>query len=504
MNKHERLTLIAAVLGSGMAFLDGFIVNIALPTIAANLHTDYSGLQWIVDGYLLTLSALILIGGSLGDIFGQKRVFQLGVISFAVASIACGISPNIETLTISRILQGIAGALLVPSSLAVINTNVSEARRGKAIGIWTAFSAIFPAVGPLIGAILIPISWRLIFFINIPLALATLYFVNAGVTKKEQTSARRKIDYVGGFLAVAGLAGTTYGLIEGPAHGWSQAALYSIILGLAAIITFVVYESRAKAPMLPLSLFKSRNFSGANLATLAMYAALGGLLFAVTLYLLTAMGYPPFAAGLAFFPVTVLLFFFSGKTGELSARIGPRIPMTVGPLIASLGFLLMLRIDPSHNNYFLYVFPSAIVFGLGLVFTVAPLTTTVMTSVSKDHSGVASAVNNAVARFASLIIVAFLGVVAAQATATALSNSNMALSAKSTSTVQHAVAAGLKDADKQALPAPERDAVAAAASDAQRTTYADSVLLCAALAAAAGVISYVVVRNPAKPQPRAE
>jgi EmrB/QacA subfamily drug resistance transporter len=497
MTKHERLTLIAAILGSGIAFLDGFIVNIALPTIATSLHTGYSGLQWIVDGYLLTLSALILIGGSLGDIFGEKRVFEIGVIAFAAASLLCGLSPTIGVLTAARILQGAAGALLVPASLAVINTNVADPRRGKAIGIWTAFGAIFPAIGPLIGALLIPVSWRLIFLINIPLAIVTVFVINAGVSSVKREGKRTPIDYVGGALAFAGLACTTYGLIEGPAHGWSAASLTALVLGLASLVTFLVYESRTPNPMLPLNLFKSRNFSGANLATLAMYAALGGMLFAITLYLLTALHFSPLAAGFAFFPVTVIMFLFSGKSGELSAKIGPRLPMTLGPLVAALGFFLMLRISPSHRNYVLYILPSALFFGLGLVFTVAPLTTTVMTSVDKKHSGVASAINNAVARFASLIIVALLGVLAAQAASSALAQAGN-LSSGTAQVVQHSIAAGLKDSELATVPQSERTAAAQAVSTAQRQTYTSSILLCATLAAAAGLISFITVRNPKK------
>jgi EmrB/QacA subfamily drug resistance transporter len=498
MSKHERLTLIAAILGSGIVALDSTVVNIALPAIAGGLHSDYSGLQWVIDGYLLTLSALILIGGSLGDIFGQKRVFEWGVIGFAAASVACGLAPTIGLLTAGRLLQGIFGALLVPSSLAIINTTFAPERRSSAIGTWTAYGGIFVAIGPLIGGLLIGLSWRWIFLINLPLALICLYVIRQAVTDPKLMGNRPSVDVIGGMLAVSGLGATTYGLIEGPAHGWLPLALPALILGLIALMVFIPFERKHPAPMLPLSLFRSRNFSGANLTTFGMYAALGGGIFSIVLYLQTAVGYSPIAAGLAFLPVTIMMFLFAGRAGALSGHYGPRLFMTFGPIISSVGFLLMLRISPSSGNYFTQVLPAALIFGTGLVLTVAPLTATVMASAAVEHSGIASAVNNAVARVAGLLIVALLGVVVATQTTHSLNSSPINLSTESVRVIHQGIAAGLKRSELTIVPEPQRSAVTAAVNSAQRGTFVYAILLNSALAFAAGLVAFVTIRNPRK------
>lgn len=478
--------------------LDSTVVNIALPTIAINLHTQYSGLQWIIDGYLLTLSALILIGGSLGDIFGQKRVFEWGVIGFGAASLACGISPSIEILTISRMVQGIFGALLVPSSLAVINTTFAAERRSRAIGLWTAYGGIFVALGPLIGGLLIGLSWRWIFFVNVPLAVLCLAIIRNAVLDPKHTGKRTPIDIIGGTLAVTGLAATTYGLIQGPADGWRNSSLLFLLAGLLIMCAFVLYERMIKYPMLPVSLFKSRNFTAANLMTVGMYAALGGTVFSVILYLQSAVGYTPIEAGLSFLPVTVIMFFFAGRIGALSGRLGPRLFLTTGPIIASIGFLAMLRVDPQHNNYFIYILPATLIFGCGLVLTVAPLTTTVMSSMPDTRSGIASAINNAVARLAGLLVIGFLGVFVASQTTHSFNTSRVHLSNKSVAIAEQAIAGGLKKSALAPLEADQRAAVKTTVRETQRGIYVNSMILSAILAFSAGIIALATIRNPRK------
>jgi EmrB/QacA subfamily drug resistance transporter len=500
MTKREKFTLIAAILGSGIVFLDGTVVNIALPAIAHGLHTDYSGLQWVVDAYLLTLSAMILFGGSLGDLFGQKRIFTIGLIGFGAASLLCGIASNITILTIARLLQGALGALLVPSSLAVINTTFDRERRPHAIGIWTAYGGIFTAIGPLIGGVLIALSWRWIFLLNIPLILACFYAINQGVTdpSHEQNSGRR-LDTAGGLLAVIALGGITYGLIEGPAHGWTSLSVGSIAVALAALIAFLVYEHRHHDPMVPFGLFRSRNFTGANLATLAMYAALNGALVSVILYLQTALHYSPLAAGLSFLPVTLLMFLISSKMGALTAKYGARLFMTIGPLMAAVGFLMMLRITPEHHNYFSDLLPAVITFGLGLSITVAPLTATVMGSVQEHNSGIASGINNAAARIAGLLMIAALGVVVASQTTHFISLQKQKLSNQSVETISQSIASGLDNASLQKLPVAQRPAVTTTVAQTQRGLFAYAIAINAGLAAAAGVISWILIRKP-KPE----
>jgi len=496
MTKVERFTLIAAILGSGIVALDSTVVNIALPTIARTLHGGYSSLQWIVDGYLLTLSSLMLMAGSLGDIYGQKRIFELGVAGFGVTSLLCGLAPSTDLLTLGRLLQGVFGALLVPSSLAVINTTFSSAGRGRAIGTWTAYGGIFVAIGPVIGGLLINLSWRLIFLVNIPLAIACLFVIRQCVVDPKSTTTSRSIDYVGGLLAAAGLGAATYGLIDGPAQNWRPQTVGALALGIIMLAAFVVYERFATHPMLPLHLFGSRNFTAANLATLAMYAALGGAIFSVILYLQSAIGYVPLAAGLTFLPVTVLMFLFASKAGSLSGRFGPRFFMSAGPITASFSFLLMLRVTPTTSNYLLYVLPATLVFGIGLVLTVAPLTNTVMSSVDRSHSGIASAVNNAISRIAGLLIIAFLGIIVAAQTTQSIDASGVSLSAPAVSVVHVAIASGTKHGELAALPINERTAVASIVASSQRSIFTQSMLVDAILAFLAGIISLILVVNP--------
>lgn len=404
--------LIATILGSAIVILDGSVVNLALPKIASNLHAGFSALQWISDGYMLSLSALILLGGSLGDILGRKKVYLTGVVGFGICSLLCAIAPNATTLVIARFLQGIAGALLVPGALSIINTNFPKESRGTAVGLWTGWSSTAVIFAPPLGGVILDVaSWRWIFLINIPLVI--MCFILAKPSIKESADHRtRRVDVWGSILAASALAGLTYGLIQGPVDHWSPLTIMSLLAGALLSGIFVWFESRAKDPMVQLSLFRSRNFTGSNIMTFAMYGALGGFFFALVIYLQTRMGYSSVKAGLSTLPVSIIMFFLAGKMGGLSAKYGARRFMTIGPLLCAIAMTSLFFLQPG-DSYALHVMPGIILFGLGLATTVAPLTTTVMASVDETQSGIASGINNAVSRAAGLIVIAILGLLGA-------------------------------------------------------------------------------------------
>ncbi len=411
-SKAGRWLLAVSVLGSGMAFLDGTVVNVALPDIGRDLGASTSALQWILNGYLLTLASLILLGGSLGDRYGRRRIFIAGVALFTFASLLCAVAPSVELLIVARLIQGVGGALLTPGSLALLEASFRPADRARAIGAWSGLGGVAGALGPLLGGYLIgAISWRAIFFINLPIGAFVIWAGARHVPESSDPTATGRLDLSGALLAALGLGGTTYALIEAPGQGASAAVLVTAIGGVAAIVAFFVGEHRSKNPMLPLGIFASRQFSAANGVTFVVYAALGGVFFLLVSFLQISMGYTPIEAGAASLPVTALMLVFSARSGALAQRIGARIPLTVGPLIIAAGLLLMLRINPG-DSYLSAILPAVLVFGAGLTLVVAPVTATVLAAVDSSHAGVASGVNNAVARVAGLLAVAVLPVVA--------------------------------------------------------------------------------------------
>jgi EmrB/QacA subfamily drug resistance transporter len=401
-----RWLIAVTVAGSGMAFLDGTVVNVALPKIGEDLNASTSALQWILNGYLLTLASLILLGGSLGDRLGRRRIFKLGVVLFTLASLLCAIAPTVELLIVARLIQGVGGALLTPGSLAIIEASFRPADRARAIGAWSGLGGVATAFGPLLGGWLIAaISWRAIFLINLPIGVFVWLAASRHVPESSDPTATGKLDLAGAGLAAIGLGGTTYALIEAPEGGKTAAVVATAAIGVAALVGFFVREHRATAPMLPLSIFRSRQFSAANGVTFVVYAALGVVFFLLVSFLQISMGYTPIEAGSASLPVTFLMLVGSARAGELAQRIGPRIPLTLGPLIIAAGLLLMTRINPG-DTYIADVLPAVLVFGIGLTLVVAPVTATVLAAVDSSHSGIASGVNNAVARVAGLLAVA--------------------------------------------------------------------------------------------------
>ena len=402
--------MLVTVLGSGMAFLDGTIVNVALPTIGRDLHASTSSLQWILSGYLLTLSSLILLGGSLGDRFGRRRVFVIGTCMFTGASLLCALAPSAELLIGARLAQGVGGALLTPGSLAMIESSFRHEDRARAIGAWSGMTGVATALGPLLGGYLIgAVSWRAAFLINLPLGVLVVAMAHH-VPESRDTELRGGLDFKGVALAALALAGSTYALIEGPQGGAAVVTAVAGAVGVAAFVGFLIAERRSAAPMLPLDIF-SRQFTAANLVTFVIYAALGGVFFLLVAFLQISLGYSPIAAGAASLPVTLLMLCLSPSSGTLAQRIGPRFPLTAGPLLVAAGMLLMTRIEPG-DSYVASVLPAVIVFGVGLTLVVSPVTATVLAAASDRYSGIASGVNNAVARVASLLAVALLPLIA--------------------------------------------------------------------------------------------
>lgn len=407
--------LAATILGTSMAFIDGTVVNVALPALQSAFHATAIDVQWVIESYALFLAALLLVGGSLGDHFGRRRIYCAGVTIFTLASIWCGIAPSVSQLIAARAVQGIGGALLVPGSLAIITTSFPKEERGQAIGIWSAFTSITAAIGPVMGGWLIEhVSWRAVFYLNVPIAIAVLALTFRFVPESRDAKSAKELDWVGAVLATASLGGIVYGLIESSSHGFgNKMVLTALAIGVVASVLFYVVEAWHKNPMLPLALFRSMDFSGANLLTLLLYAALSGLFYFLPLNLIQVQRLSATAAGAALIPFTLIMFGLSRWAGGLVARYGARLPLIAGPMIAGAGFALFLRPGAS-SNYWTMFFPAVVVLGFGMTVTIAPLTTTVMNAVDERWAGIASGVNNAVSRTAGLLSIAVFGIVMLQ------------------------------------------------------------------------------------------
>ena len=410
MEGKPRWSLVVAILGSTMAFVDGTVVNVALPIMQKSLGGTVSQMEWIVEAYAVLLAALVLVGGALGDRLGRRRVFLVGVTLFSIASMACGLAPSALFLILARAVQGVGASLLVPGSLSLISAAYSKEERGGAIGTWSSTTAIMSALGPVLGGWLVGhASWRWLFFINVPIGVIVVVIALTHVRETRDEDADHHTDIPGATLAIIGLGAIVLGLVEAPRLGRTT-VIGLVVAGIAILVVFVIVEAKSKAPMVPLSLFASRTFSGANALTLLLYAALGGAFFFLPFDLIQVQHYSPAAAGASLLPLVVLISVMSPFAGKLVKRFGARALLTVGPLFASGGFVL-LSMAGSGGTYVTTIFPGAVVLGFGMGLTVAPLTTAVMGAVSEHHTGAASGVNNAVARAASVLAIAALGVV---------------------------------------------------------------------------------------------
>ena len=480
-------------------FIDGTVVNVALPAIRSDLHAGLATQQWVVGAYLLTLGSLILIGGSLSDLFGRRRVFTLGVLAFGATSILCAVAPTAALLVAARGLQGAAGALLVPSALATIIDTFPEDERGAAIGSWTAWGGVATLVGPLLGGFLVQVSsWRLVFAISLVPVAGTLYLLRRHVPEHLDQSVHRHVDFAGALLCAVGLSGVVFALIEQPDRGFGHPLVaVSLVAGVIALVLFVLRERRARDPMLPLELFRRRNFAVGNLATLTIYAGLGAATFFLPIYLQQVADYRPLAAGFSLVPVTIVMFALSRRFGALADRLGPRLFMGVGPLVAGAGLLLLLR--AGHDApYMSTVLPSALLFGIGLSITVAPLTAAVLAGVEDEHAGVASGVNNAVARVAGLLAIGAVGAVVAAQFGSTLDDrlAGARLDARARSAVATARSRPLSVDEASRLPPPERATVHAALEDASVRAFRVGMGAAALLVVLGGAVSALGIVNP--------
>ena len=510
MIRSQRLVLIASILGSFVAFLDMAVVNVALPAIRRDLGGGISVQQWIVDAYLLTLGSLILVAGSLSDLFGRKRVLASGLVGFAGASVLCAAAPNVETLIAARGLQGVAGALLVPSSLALIIANFEGPAQGKAIGTWTAWTGIAFILGPLVGGALVDAaSWRWVFAINVLPVAATLWVLGR-VRPEARATDRNPVDLVGAGLCAAGLGGVIFALIERPGRGWGAPAIYLPLAGgLIALVGFCWYERAAARPMLDFGLFRNRNFAAGNLATVTIYAGLTASTFLLTVFLQQVAGYRAVVSGLALLPVTVIMFALSPVFGRLAARHGPRLFMTMGPITAAAGFALMTRLDATAR-YLTQLLPGVVVFALGLAATVAPLTAAILGGVDERHAGIGSAINNAIARVAGLLAVAAIGGIVAARFASSIDREAVAgragdaparafLAEARRRPFDTSLPARLRSGSAEAEPAKRMKAILNQASGDALHAGLWSIT---ALLTGGGLISAVGIRNPTAPAKR--
>jgi EmrB/QacA subfamily drug resistance transporter len=499
----KRGALMAAILGSTVVAVDATVVNVALPTIADDLGGGLAGQQWVANAYLLTLSSLILVSGSLSDLYGERRVFTLGVAGFGVTSLLCALAPTVELLVVGRALQGVSGALLTPASLAIIVAVFPASERGAAIGSWTAWGGIGYLIGPLIGGQIVDsVSWRWVFAINVPLVLITLVLSSRYVPEaRAREDERPTLDVAGALLCALGLAGISFGLIEQPVLGWSDPAVYvPLVGGVLMCAVFVAYELRAPAPMLPLELFKRRNFTVANIETLLMYGGMAVQGFFLVLFLQQVAGFSALEAGSSSLVPTLMMFALSRRFGAVADRYGPRWLMTVGPLLVATGFLLMLRLDAT-TSYVRDLLPAMLVYSLGLAVTVAPLTATVLADADETDAGIASAVNNAIARTAGLLATAAVGAVLAASYASHLDDAvaGQPLGPAAEARLNDARERALSPVETAGLPPADRAVVASAVSDAGVQTFHLSALIGAGMLVCAGVLGGVLLRNPRRP-----
>jgi EmrB/QacA subfamily drug resistance transporter len=499
VDRTQRLSLLAAIMGSFVVGLDSTVVSVALPAIEEDLGGGLAGQQWVSNGYLLALAALILVGGSLGDVYGERRVFSLGVLGFGLSSIVCAVAPSIEVLVAGRVLQGVFGALLTPSALAVIVTAFPLAQRGAAVGSWLAWSGIAAVVGPLVGGQLIDsASWRWIFAINAPFVVVVMVLVAMAVPQRPRLAARPPVDWLGAALSFLALAGPSLALVRQPESGWGAPdVLVPGLGGLALFGAFLWREATTPHPMLPLELFKRRNFTAGNLQTFAMYAGLSILFFYLVLFLQQVAGYNALEAGFATLPTTVVIFLLSKRAGALADRYGARWFMGGGGLVAAAGLVGMLRLD-ADVDYVGDLLPALLLFSVGLAATVAPLTATVLADADEEHAGIASGVNNAIARVAGLLGIAALGaVVAAQFTGSLDEQLDVAtLSPRGEAVVQEARSRTLARADVSGLAPQEAASIAQATEAAAVSAFHAGMGISAALVGLGGILGLALVRPP--------
>jgi EmrB/QacA subfamily drug resistance transporter len=497
----QRWTLVAAILGSTVVFLDATVVNVALPALAEDLGAGLAGQQWVVEAYLLALVALLLVGGSLGDKFGRRLMFVTGLVGFGVTSILCAIAPSDEFLIVARALQGMAGALLVPGSLALVASAFDGEARGKAVGTWTAWTGIATVLGPAGGGLLVDeLSWRWIFWVNIPLIAVTVLLTLRYVEESRDPDAVPGIDWLGIALSAAAFGGPVFALIEQPAYGWSDPLVWApLTAGVVCFALFLGWERRAAHPMLDLGLFRVRNFAVANMATFAAYAGLMGGFFFIALFLQQTAGYSAVEAGLATMPVSLMLFVLSPRFGKLASGTGPRLPMTLGPIVAGIGLFLFMRVG-AEPDYLADVLPAVIVFGLGISAMVAPLTATVLDSVASHHTGIASGINNGVSRIAGLLAIAVLGALIAAQFGSAIDDDlvDLDLSPAAESVIDDARARPLGVPDPEGLGTDEAAAITASATKASESSFDLGVAIAGALMILGGIVAAIGIRNPGR------
>ncbi len=497
--RSKRFTIIATILGSTIVFLDATVVNVALPAISDDLKAGLADQQWVVEAYALATVSLLLVGGALGDQFGRRRIFTIGLIGFGATSILCALSPSSAFLIGARGLQGLTGALLVPGSLAIIAATFEGAERGKAVGTWTAWTGIATVIGPAGGGALVEaVSWRAIFWINVPLVIFTVWLARTHVEESLDPEADRAIDWLGILMSALGLGGVVFGFIEQPMEGWgSPIVLIPLVAGAVLFASFLLWEARYRHSMLDLGLFRIRNFAVTNLETLIVYAGLIGAMFFVTLFLQQTVGYSPLAAGFATTPISLILFILSPQFGKISTGIGPRVPMCVGPIVGGFGLLLLTRVN-ADASYVADVLPGVVVFGLGLSATVAPLTATALNSVAEHRVGVASGINNAVSRIAGVLAIAIFGALIAGKFGSTVDGrlADRALSPQANSAISDAKDNPLKPASTDRMAPAEATAVTSATVSGAEDGFHLALMTAGTLMIVGGVIAGIGLRNP--------